>query len=668
MIDAIATDQSYLPMKFSRNKLTHTIDAADPALENRVGLKYELTLQVPEFAFSENFQDLHTSEGREAPVDPFSGVQTFSGAEFRYNFGRNGKIDGLLTYTKPRRLQNTMSVLLTQTMAFSMLERVTGGQPAVDTSRQLGKYYAIKAGLANEDFYAYGDTFFNKYQLGARQFLTWQPNYKRVATDQEEYLHFLLNFTPKPQILKLRVQSYNADGIAGDAYTAMSVANPVLYSVVCCPVGMKALNIPSDAARYDIWLSNQHDKRVSEVRTYMVDHSHEEFDRSIIFVNSLGGWDTLRLTGQAQRNLKVVQTTAAIERPANAGVDFSELKIISIEGEYDLQISTGFFKRDAVNYLKYLNELLLSEEIYLITDKGHRPLQLTTTGLNDQSDNQDLIARTFGFRILDTVENFSNLPAAEPLEERETTWRGISIRQVLDGFGKRTGYLEFARLEKVYQDDNSLVKPYTVKANSPGDPDYVPAIFSTIPPGSTPYPNALLSKPGTFLRSNCETGRIGGAATITIPAGFFGGENEGDADNLAKARYESLNTQGYADSNGTCLVNTVPVKFGILHKVYPDGSGDFTPVVDLRSSQGEIISNTIASTPPEVRLSDALYPPGVYNLIIEVEYVNSPTRPFLMKIPQKNREIKVTTTGFVVFENVTVNSSDHPLVIEVLPL
>ena len=674
MIDPIATDLSYLPLKFSRNKLTHTIEAADPALTSRAGLKYFLTLSVPQFPFSENFEQLHTSEGRETPVDNQSGVQIYAGAEFRYNSGRNGKIDGLLTYTKPRRAQSYMSVLMGQTMAYKLTEQVTGGDPAVDTTSELGKMYAIKAGLANEDFYSFGDSFFKNWQLGARQFLTWQPNYKRIAAHQEEYLYFLLNFTPKPQTLQLRFQTYGADGLSSEAVTAFPLLNAPLYSVVCCPVGMSALDISADAVRYDVWLSNEDNKRVSEVRSYLVDSSYEAYDRQILFVNSLGGWDTLRLNGQAQQTLKVSQITAEIERPAAAGIDFSELKIISIEGEYEIQVSTGFFKRDALTYLKYLDELLLSEEIYLVTDKGHRPLQLTTNSLVDQADNQDLIARTFSFRILDTVENFSNLPAAEPVEPRATTWRGSSLRHVLDGYGKRTGYLVFERLEKVYLDNESLVKPYTAKSNSQGDPDYIAAILdSSIVVGSTPYPNTAISRDGSFKRTNCPASQLGGPATISIAAGYYGGENAGDADALAESRYNSLNTQSYADSFGSCTVNNVPVHFAIKH-YFPmnldtkiTGSDDYGPVASLRISGVEIIANTVGHDPVVTRQSENTYPTGNYNFIIQVAYAGLPMRPCKIKLASKNRELTVTTSGYYVLDNVTVNSSDEPLIFEIMP-
>lgn len=671
MIDAIATNLSYLPLKFSRNKLSHTIEAADTGLESRVGLKYYLTLNVPEFLFSDNLVELHTSEGRETPVSDQSGLQIFSGAEFRYNSGRNGKIDGLLSYTKPSRQQAEMSISVSQTMAFSLTERVQGGEPAVDTLNSLPKIYAIKAGLSNEDFYVHGETFWRKWQLGRKQFLTWQPNNKRIDTAQEEYLYFLLNFTQKPTEVRLKVQYYLPDGTDSGAIIKMSLSNPILYSVICCPVGAAALAIPAGATRYDVWLSNEQDKRISEIRSFILDQLGEVYDRSILFVNSLGGWDTLRLTGQAQRVLKVAQSVAEIERPADAPIDFSELKIISIEGEYEFQISTGFFKRDAVNYLRYLDELLLSEEMYLITDKGHRPLQLLTSNLIDQADNQDLIARTFNFRVLETVENYSDLPASEPVPERATSWRGISLRQVLDGFGKRTGYLVFEKLEKVYADDDSLFKPYTVKGNYQGDPDYIdPIRDSTIVVGYTPFPSAGISRAGSFKRNNCAAGQVGGPATIAVPAGSYGGENPGDANALAEARFDSLDTQAFANTNGTCSVNTIPVHLAIMHKIPMDGtivigSTDAGPVIDLRISGAELISNTVGQNPPALRTSVGTIPPGTHNFIMEVEYSNPQIRKCRISIPSKNREVVVNKPGFYAFDNVVVNSSDEPLTFQV---
>lgn len=677
MIDASAADLSFLPLKFSRNKLAHTIEAADTTLASRVGLKYMLSLYVPEYPFSALFEELHTSEGRELPVTTDGGVQVFSGAEFRYNSGRNGKIDGLLSYTKPRWKQNSLSLSLSQTTAFYLREAIQGGTPPVALAADLPKAYAIKAGLSNEDFHAYGDSFFKTWQGTKRQFLTWQPDQKTVSPSQEEYLSFLLNFTPAPTELRLRVHYIYPNGSASNAFTVMTLANPLLYSVVTCPVGPAVAGVPSNAVKYEVWLSDQNNRRFTETRTYHVDRSLQVADRSILFVNSLGGWDTFRLTGEGGRSLRVAQTTAEIERKATSDPDFSELKIISIEGEHEVQANTGYFRKDQAAYLKYLDELLLSDEMYLVTEKGHRPVQLTTTTHTDEQDNTDLIARAFTFRILSTVENFSDLPASQPTPARATKWRGLNLQQVLDGFGKRTGKLAFSRLEKVYADDNTLVKPYSVKNNIQGDPDYIaPITDTTIVVGSTPFPSAAISRAGSFMRSNCGPNYLGSTATVTIPAGYYGGERAGEADVLAEARYDALNTQAFADANGSCVVNNVPVQFAILHKIPMDanlkviGSADYGPVVDVRVNGVEIISNTVGANPPQTGNSGTLtVMPGTYDIIVQVEYAQqAPIRKCKVVIPSKNREVKVEQSGYYAFDGVVVNSSDQPLTFEVVNL
>jgi hypothetical protein len=173
---------------------------------------------------------------------------------------------------------------------------------------------------------------------------------------------------------------------------------------------------------------------------------------------------------------------------------------------------------------------------------------------------------------------------------------------------------------------------------------------------------------------DCNAGYVGGPATIRVNAGTYGGENPGDANALAEARYDSLNTQAYAQTNGTCTINNQPVHFAILHKI-PMGDGnivigstDAGPVVDLRISVVELISNTIGQNPPAVRTSLDLYQPGTYNFIMQVEYANAQIRKCKITLPSKNREVIVNKAGYYAFENVVVNSSDEPLTFEVINL
>ncbi len=658
LIDPLKSGLVFLPMHFSRNALLHTIPAADPELTSRSGLKYFLEIQVPPYPNAASFEALSESEGREVPVDT-SGVAVYEGAAFRYNT-INGKIDGLLTCPPPTKGQSAISVTVTQTTPFRLRERVQGGTPAVNTDTTGAVKYAIKAGLDNKDFEAWGEQFFNLYQADARQFLTWLPNDRLVSRAQEEYLSFVLNFTPLPAEVRLRARVTYNDGAEPTVSTKMTVARPPLLSIIQCPAGAEVLGIPTNAKYYEVWLTDENDLRLSEVRRYWLDAMPTLAERHITYLNSLGGWDTLRLTGLGNERLSVRQTLA--ERDLNTST-VPELIVISSEGDRSLTVSTGNFRQDAATHVQCLQELLLSPVRYLHTPKGFESLRLTTNQLDYGSDERRVEARTLTFEMGETTANFSRMAPSPPQPTRPTRWRGLNLRYILDEFGKRTGEVIFAQLEKVYIDTEELYKPVTRKPNTPGDPDYIePIVSGSITVGETPYPNAAISRVGTFNRSNCGVGYIGGPVTIVIAAGKYGGESPGDADALAEAEYAALNTQAYADANGSCTANSTPFAFRVDNNA-TDSGGSVAGIVAIASSGADIVPNT---SPGGEQTSPQSYAPGTYSILCRVAYPSgSPKKAGVLRILSKNRSIAFSNNGLFLFENVVINSSDHPLTVTV---
>jgi hypothetical protein len=218
-----------------------------------------------------------------------------------------------------------------------------------------------------------------------------------------------------------------------------------------------------------------------------------------------------------------------------------------------VQLSTGYFRQEAAETLRWLDELLLSESCFWITDKGHLPIQIISNTLVDAEDDSDLTARVLTFKLLDEVTNFSTIPLNFSPVTRPTVWVGANENYSLDGFGKRTGTVAYSTLKKVYQNNYELVLPPQIKPNAPGDPDYIPAFVDAgVVIGSTPYPNTEISRLTTFLKNDCGGG-TGTAALIVIPAAKYGGEVPGAAQILAEAEYAALNTQAYANANGSCI-------------------------------------------------------------------------------------------------------------------
>ncbi|WP_080239051.1 DUF5977 domain-containing protein [Spirosoma rigui] len=599
MIDPIAS-LSFLPLQLSRNVVEHVIEAVDPgSAPDRSVLSYFLRIDVPEFPQSPTLVELTTMEGREKPPVTVGGATTYEGAFFSIE----QILDGFLSLQKPQFRQAMISAIASLTMPYRLAQII---QP-LNTVVNCPVKWIIKAGLNDIDFAGWGDRFFDVYQGDARRFLTWQPDRKLVAAEQEEYLYFLMNCSPLPLVTRIRLEVFRTDGLLPEATTLMSIQNVLQNQVLCLPVGPAVLGIDlTNVVEYRIWLANENNERISEVRTYEIDQRYRRTERCILFSNSLGGYDTLRLLGSGLETFHVDRTLAERERPAGAGADFSELYVIDTLGERTLTIQSGYVERDDLRTLKYWDEVLLSQEWYLVTDAGHVPLELVTTDLVDGDDEADLIARTFTFRHVAAETNYSLLPPAPPTKTRPTAWRGAGLLYLLDGFGKRLGLARPVRLQKYYLDDSTLVKPLVEKPNTPGDPDYIPPRpVPGVAVGSSPFLNVAISRAGSYKRATCPNGQQGGEALITVAAGKYGGETQEDADNRAEAEFVSLDTQAFADSAGTCSLSetydwavpanqwhmrlSVPGQIAIFHTNGVDGPADMGNDQSLQNSTGPFV-------------------------------------------------------------------------------
>ena len=666
MIDFIKEGLTWLDVDLVRNEVQHIVPALDPELHpDRTGIKYYLDLDLPEFPMSVNFETLIRLEGREKPPILSAGALIYEGCSFRLE----SLLAGQLSITTPLRNGTLLSAVASSTTKYRIREIIEPGL----LDRYLPVRTAMRAGLAMRDFVGYEHSFFSRYQTEKKQFLTWHPNNKLVSPVQREYLDFLLNLAVVPPTIKLRVRITWKNGTR-EVFTKSSISGLRQFQIVRAQVGVQALALNPEVVSYEVWLSDGNDQRFTEVRKFNIDRRKHAFERFLLFSNSFGSFDSLRLLGAASQETDVTRSTSRKEREAGKGLDFSELEVISVNENSGIKLSTGLFEKDSETYVDYLRELMLSEIVLLDTDYGFEAVNLINNNLEYAKDRAGLMERTFEIERTYSDKNYSRMPAAAQLPGRATKWVGVSAKAVLDSFGKRTGYLAYERLQKVYFDDGSKVVPYAVKPNLPGDPDFInPMLETSIAPGSTPCPSALISRAISFIKDDCGSGKLGTAPVVVIDAGTYGGEAVGDADQLAEANFATFNNQAYANEKGTCQINNTPFRFGIFHKIPMNflnviGSPDFGPVVDLRINGSVIITNTTGSSVPENRLSDGVFMPGTFTLVMSLSYGGNPRRACKIKIPSKNLEQTASSPGFIIFENVQISSQDDPLTIEITNL
>ncbi|GAB3990397.1 hypothetical protein GCM10028807_17470 [Spirosoma daeguense] len=604
-IDPLNTSLAFLPLLFSRNTLEHVIDPVDTTLADRSGLRYYLEILTPEFTGSTNFKRLVKMPGSEKPPATTGGLAVYEGAFYQLN----ELLDGFLDYQKPTFGAGEMAVISTLTMPFMAKESAENkGVDIPASTKNVASQWLLKAGLLERDFAAWGNAFFTDYMSKERPFLTWQPDGKTIGRNQPEYLYFLLNCSPLPATITRRFRVHYVNGTS-EVLEAGALRGAQAYQVVSVPVHPKALNLNPDlVAYYEVWLADGNQERISQVRTYVVDQRHRSHERWLLFTNSLGGWDTLRLLGESAETLDTKRASAELERPAGAPADFAELRTIYVQGSRSLTVSTGYLEGNATAQLKYLDELLLANQVYLVDSQGHQALELTSTSLVDAEDNTDLLTRSFTFRYVNAQYNHSAMPAAPVLPARATKWRGMGIYYELDSYGKRTGYGRPLKLQKYYVDDNSTFKPLTEKPNQPGDPDYMPSSpLAGVQPGSTPFASAAIIRATSYKRTTCPNGTLGDVATINIAAGKYGSEiSQAEANNRAEAEFSSLNTQAYADQYGACtaapeMYNVMvapgqwryrvndPARFEIYYYVFGTGDPIFGNKWDLQGQTNAFV-------------------------------------------------------------------------------
>ena len=568
MIDELAP-VTYLPMRLAGNQLSYTINAADESITDRSGLLYKLCLKNPAAYQSGDFKELIVLSGREIPPSAEDSAVYAS-------FDVETLLDSLLTRQAPDLRQTGIMPCAGLVLPYYVVASIENNRVPVAGSMRVGPpEYVLKGQLATEQFAGWRDQFFTTYLSDTRQFLTWQPDAQRIDPEQPNWLYFLVNMTPRPQSLTLRIGVTYADGTT-DTLTGPTAANPYAYTVYSIPVGFGQLNLDATERQtgklihsYQVWLVNEQQRRLTQVRTYYVETEPPRNVRYLIFANSLGGYDTLRCTGIATDSLGLKAVTAQRSLPSGYLPTSAELFTASKTGDRAMTINTGL-QEDPAN-LDYLQELALSEDVYVLTQEGLVSVVPTDTAYRPREDDEDLAGRPFSFRWGKSEVGFSALPTPPTAPLRPTAWQPENPYCLIDSAtGLRTGVLGAARLRLTYADTGEVVTGVRTKANVPGTIGYVAPVASALcAPLTTSFRNVATTRIGSFVRQTCPVGQAGQPATLAIAANTFGGNTADEVANRVAQAFRLLDTQAYADQFGPCSPNpydyVVSVPAGHFH-------------------------------------------------------------------------------------------------------
>lgn len=269
-------------------------------------------------------------------------------------------------------------------------------------------YFALLGGISylqraiynRQDSNYWAKVTYNEY------FLTWQPVRKIINKLQTEKLYFLIYDNWAEIRLKIHVH-YN-DETPDFLTTKDTVSNPEQYQVYEMCLSNNILQLPGwdedIIEMIEIHISDQADERISEFRYYTYDYGYHENSREFFFLNSLGGWDTVRTTGQAINELEYERTN--INKVLNYDFTEKDRQISQLKPSETkiFKVNTGWKSEDDVDWLR---DLLLSTETYQIIYGKLVPINIISKKIFQKRDNSKLFFLEFEYQRAFTNEFYT---------------------------------------------------------------------------------------------------------------------------------------------------------------------------------------------------------------------------------------------------------------------
>ena len=176
------------------------------------------------------------------------------------------------------------------------------------------------------------------------QWLTLQPQEKKIVTHQPEYLSYYA-----VEAGSVRMTVYFSDGSESETLLTLEAGN--LYTV-----DVSYLKISGKFDRvvgcYDVWVENEAGQRLTYVQRYILSQSNTETN-VYLFENTLGGIDSVVFTGRFTEKIQTEGTvTTVLEESTDSDIDLN----------FSCEQNTGFIP--SIDYARWLRGFFVSKQRY----------------------------------------------------------------------------------------------------------------------------------------------------------------------------------------------------------------------------------------------------------------------------------------------------------------
>jgi hypothetical protein len=242
-----------------------------------------------------------------------------------------------------------------------------GTPPTAGPATTQDTYYVLFGGISEQEFAK--NTFFETYLDEEKPFLTWTPAVQVIGSNQDSYLHFVVNNQQYTSLtLKATVRYEDLTSISQNV---KSFASSKPYELLRFPAGVKqlgldVLNPAKKIKEYDLQLFSG-TVELSQKKTYQV-YPERRYYKKLIYRNSLGAWDHVLCLGRGKKSLSTKEES--INRELGVGYGYSDReeetvsKVGELTGEFVIANLNGYQRA-------HLIDLAISERVYEQTASGY---------------------------------------------------------------------------------------------------------------------------------------------------------------------------------------------------------------------------------------------------------------------------------------------------------
>lgn len=222
----------------------------------------------------------------------------------------------------------------------------------------------------------YADTdFFNTYLPSSKKFMTWAPVEKTIdPVYQAETLQYLVLDARVTQLKKV-IKAYYDDDTNQTGIIATSAIGTLYGKIFQINTGyfggVLSINGAKTVTKYEVWLTDQDDNIITEVRTYKISKFTPPNVKYIMILNSLGAHELIRLTGKSYEQITTERSMVQKHLDFNYSALDGEYKTVNTRKKTMLRYSSGLYAgKTGKQWAEYLQEIVLSEQVYDVTNSG----------------------------------------------------------------------------------------------------------------------------------------------------------------------------------------------------------------------------------------------------------------------------------------------------------